>query len=297
MLVVQDQVPVNVRIHDHMPALYRTAETASGQGQRRFRELTATALILLVVAAVGGMIDERWAGWLSAAAFAIGTAATTLWIMRRYENEWYDGRAAAESAKSLTFKYAVGGAPYGADNPSARDTYAEALSAIVVELRHLESAVETSPDLPDLGELDQLRRADLPDRQAAYRAQRIEEQRTWYTNRARDHRRNGHRWQAVMITSYVAGIAGAVLKGLGVIDFDLLSLFATLAASVAAWLTAVDYMRITRAYEFAALELGQVSGRSSDAAGEDEWASFVADAEQTMSREHTLWQARRRGQS
>ena len=43
-----------------------------------------------------------------------------------------------------------------------------------------------------------------------------------------------------------------------------------------------------RAYEFAALELGQVSGRSSEVALEEDWASFVADAEQTMSREHTL---------
>ena len=40
--------------------------------------------------------------------------------------------------------------------------------------------------------------------------------------------------------------------------------------------------------QFAALELGQVSRRSSEVAMEEDSASFEADAEQTMSREHTL---------
>ena len=167
----------DVRIHDHMPALHRAAETASGKGQQRFKRLTGAALILLVIAAVGGMIDQRWAGWLSAAAFAVGTVATTLWMTRRLENEWYDGRASAESAKSLTFKYAVGGAPFGVENPDAKDTYAEALDGIVAELRHLESPVDAPADPGELGELDRVRRGGLSDRQSAYRVQRVDEQR------------------------------------------------------------------------------------------------------------------------
>jgi SMODS and SLOG-associating 2TM effector domain 1/SMODS and SLOG-associating 2TM effector domain 3 len=280
-----------------MPELYDVAETASSEGQHWFKWLTGTALILLVVAAAGGMIDERWAGWMSAVAFAVGTVASTLWIFRRHENEWYDGRAAAESAKSLTFKYAVGGQPYDVENTAATAEYAGALAAIVSELKRLESPVDASADPGDLGDLDRLRAAQLSDRQAVYRDQRIEEQRTWYTRRARDHRGNGRRWQRAMIALYLAGITGAVLKGLGVIDFDLLGLFATLAASVAAWLAAMDYRRIARAYEFAAEELRDVLERSSTMATEAEWSSFVADAEQAMSREHTLWQARRRGKT
>jgi hypothetical protein len=290
-------VSVNVHIPDNMPALYGAAETASARGQQGFRQLTAAALILLIVAAVGGMIDEHWAGWMSAAAFAIGTAATTLWVYRRHENEWYDGRAAAESAKSLTFKYAVGGQPYGVDDAAAKDEYAGALAAIVAELKQLGSPVEASAGPGDLGDLDRLRAAELADRQAVYRSQRIEEQRGWYASRAREHRRNGRRWQGTMIALNVAGIIGASLKGLGVIDFDVLGLFATMAASVAAWVAAVDYLRIARAYEVAAVELGEVLERSNETSTEAEWSSFVADAEHAMSREHTLWQARRRGKT
>jgi len=127
-------MPAHVRIDDHMPALYGAAETVSRKGQERFRWLTGAAVILLVIAAVGGMIDQPWAGWLSAAAFAVGTVATTFWVIRRHENEWYDGRAAAESAKSLTFKYAVGGAPYGVEDAGAKHRYAEALAGIIAEL-------------------------------------------------------------------------------------------------------------------------------------------------------------------
>ena len=89
-------MPAHVRIDDHMPALYGAAETVSRKGQERFRWLTSAAL--------------------------------------SYENEWYDGRAAAESAKSLTFKYAVGGAPYGVEDAGAKHRYAEALAGMIAEL-------------------------------------------------------------------------------------------------------------------------------------------------------------------
>lgn len=286
-------MPETVRIADHMPPLYTAAEAASAKGQSQFKAFTAGALILLIVASLGGSVEDSWAGWISAAAFLAGTVTTTVWMRRLYENQWYDGRAAAESAKSMTFKYAVGGQPYGVDNPRAKDAYAGALTAIVAQLGRAGSSLEVSADPPDLGTLDELRRASFSDRQAAYRAQRIEDQHRWYEKRAREHRDAARRWQRAVIALNVAGFAGAVLKGLGVTHFDLLSLFATLAASVAAWLNALDHQRIARAYDFAALDLEAALKRLGDTTEED-WTGFVADAEQTMSREHTLWRARRR---
>lgn len=286
-------MPETVRIADHMPALYGAAEAASAKGRNRFRAFTAGALILLIVASLGGSVEDAWAGWISAAAFLAGTVLTTVWMRRFYENEWYDGRAAAESAKSLTFKYAVGGEPYGVDNPRAKDAYAGALAGIVAQLGRAGSSLQPSADLPDLRALDELRRASFSDRKAAYREQRIEEQHRWYEKRAGEHRDAARRWQRVVIALNCAGFVGAVLKGLGVTHFDLLSLFATLAASVTAWLSALDHRRIARAYEFAALDLAAVLTRLGGTT-EGDWKSFVADAEQTMSREHTMWRARRR---
>jgi hypothetical protein len=47
--------------------------------------------------------------------------------------------------------------------------------------------------------------------------------------------------------------------------------------------------------ELSALELDQALGTIHAADDDDAWSTFVADGEQTMSREHTAWLARRRG--
>ncbi|HEU4706970.1 MAG TPA: DUF4231 domain-containing protein [Solirubrobacterales bacterium] len=285
---------VELKIEDHLPEAYAVASRASARGQREFRQLTRASLLLLIVAAVGGAIAPTWGGWVSAAAFLASIVLTALAIYWKTEQDWYDGRASAESVKSLGFKYAIGGEPLGATDPDADGRFAEALAALTSELRALSSTVVPAPGGPVLGALRELRARPLAERRAAYREQRIEEQRAWYSRRAREHRATARRWRAVMFAGQAAGVAGAALKGLGVLDVDLLSIFATLAAATAAWIAAGDFTETARAYDFALLDLGQALEGVDRAESEEEWARFVADCEQAMSREHTMWLARRR---
>lgn len=72
-------------------------------------------------------------------------------------------------------------------------------------------------------------------------------------------------------------------------------MFAVAGATAVAWLAAGDYVKTARAYELTTLELDQALDIVNTIDEETAWATFVADAEQTMSREHTAWLARRRG--
>jgi hypothetical protein len=155
--------------------------------------------------------------------------------------------------------------------------------------------VRSAQTAPALDQLRVLRGAPLQRRQASYRKQRLEDQANWYSKRAGEHRSKARRWRAVMFASQLAGVAGATLKGLGVVDVDVLSLFATMAAAAAGWIAAGDYTETARAYDFAALELQGALGSFDRVEDESEWARYVADCEQAMSREHTMWLARRRG--
>jgi hypothetical protein len=288
-------VPVNVTVEEHLPTLYSAAEATSTRGQDRFRKLTATSLCLLIVAAAGGLIEHEWAGWLSLTAFGASLVTTGLWIFRHAETNWYDGRAAAESVKSLTWKYAVRGDPFSTSTGEAEVAYRSAIEGLVEELRELGSDVRAPDVAARSAALDAVRSAPLAHRRDVYRAQRVTQQRDWYARRARDHRVSSHRWHIAMFGCQSAGTVGALLKALGSIHADVLSLLATAAVAAAAWVTAGDFVRTARAYDFAALELDGVLDRLDAAGSEDEWASFVADAEQAMSREHTVWLARRRG--
>ena len=278
-----------------MPAVYDVAETVSKQGQARFRQGTVVALLLLLIAALFGLVGKPWAGWLSAVAFGGSIVATGLGQFRSAEDDWYDGRAVAESAKTLTWKYAVRGQPFDVGDAEATSTYERLVGEVLGELRALRSTVEAPNERHDLRPLRQFREAELPDRQAVYREQRLGGQRDWYRRRGGEHRRTARTWGSVAVVLQLGGLAAAALKGLDVIELDLLSPFATAAAGALAWLAAGDYQKTARAYGLTTLELDMTLEAASQITSEEEWARFVADAEQTMSREHTTWLARRRG--
>jgi len=65
------------------------------------------------------------------------------------------------------------------------------------------------------------------------------------------------------------------------------------AAAAAAWLQTKDHANVAQAYAVAARELWAIEQRLGEPRDEREWADFVESAERAISREHTLWLARR----
>src|SRR5207302_3708411 len=81
-----------------------------------------------------------------------------------------------------------------------------------------------------------LRAQPLPERKDSYQRDRVDDQRAWYAQRARWNHRRSVWWSIIMLAIQSLGLAGALLKGTGVIDFDVLGILAAAAASVLAWL-------------------------------------------------------------
>ena len=129
-----------------MPPEKSAASAASEKGQRRYRTIVVASLVLLVVASIGGLISDRVGGWVSAVGFAASLLLTAVGTTR-WQHEWHGGRALAERAKSVTWKYAVGGAPFGLDAEGVDSAYAEALSVRVP--RPADFADDAPPPKPD----------------------------------------------------------------------------------------------------------------------------------------------------
>lgn len=281
-------------IADSLPGLVTASDTASLRAQSRFRLLTAASLVLFVVAALPAVVHDDWLSWISVTAFASLIALTTL--IAKSRQTWYDGRAATESGKSLSFKYAVGGEPLGRADAGAAARFHELLAEIAQQLQRLRTDIRGLDAQTTDAALEEVRSLPLADRAEAYRTQRLADQRDWYVRRARDHRTTATRWLVLMYALQVAGLVAALLRALDQTDLDWFAICATAAASVAAWLEAGDYAQTARAYDFASLELGAaMDGVANACADEQTWAQFVADSETAISREHTMWLARRRG--
>jgi hypothetical protein len=256
---------------------------------------------MLVLAAGFGLFTWRTAGGDvagigAAVAFVVALLAELYLLQARPDRLWYDGRAVAESAKTLTWRYMVGGSPFGRDELSDREAerlLLERFRQIAGDLRgaHLVPVADVDDQLGP--GLRRLRGLPLEERRQLYRRERIGGQQAWYARAAQRNERRATQWSLILTTLEALGLAGGVLKATGALGIDLLGLAGALVAAGAAWVNAKQHQTLANAYAIASQELATISGQVDWAGTEPEWAHFVDQSEEAISREHTLWRASR----
>ncbi len=288
-----------VRLQDSdLSATYLAAEATSGRGQRRTKLLIRVELISLIVASVTGVttwrVMDRYdvLAVISALAFLLALACTVIRASTRPEASWYAGRAAAESAKTLGWRYAVGGAPFPPDEPEAviNDRFLGRLRQVVEQLKDTALSVPDSTAYEVTAVMRNIRLQDLATRRVVYKRDRITDQLRWYERRTKTHAASAERWIRLAVASSALGVISAAFKFF-VIDVDLLGVFAACASAAIAWNQLNQHRSLVAAYAVAARELSLIRDRI-DHVPDTEWATFVSDSEDAISREHTMWLAR-----
>ncbi|MFJ9460210.1 DUF4231 domain-containing protein [Kitasatospora sp. NPDC101447] len=293
-----------MRERDLLPGFFWAADAASLRGQRRSVLLSAWELVLLVVAAATGSADgEPWA-WPAAVAY-LGAVALAVVISRQNpQGLWYEGRAAAESVKTLVWKYAVRADAYQPPPralPDAEGLYRFQLGRVLGAFRDGPAAVPGSgagSGADITAAMRDLREQPLAVRREVYLAERIQVQHDWYRAKARYCARTGH-WAGVLgVLLPALGLVLALLRALGAFTYDALGTVSAVAASVTAWAQLRQYRPLAAAYGLAAEELAQIQRQLAELdldspEAEEIWARLARDAEDAISREHTTWQARR----
>jgi hypothetical protein len=281
------------------PALYRAADQNSLAGQRRYLTATGLRLAMLVAAAIFGLFSWRTgggdlAGIAAAVAFGVALLSELYLLQERPDRVWYDGRAVAESAKTLAWRYLVGGDPFGkaglSDN-DAEQLLLDRFGQIARDLKgtHLVPVSGGTNQLSDA--MQQLRALPLDERRALYRRGRIHDQQDWYARKARWNEQRSTRWSLALTALEAVGLVGAVLKATGTVKVDLVGLAGALVAAGVAWAQTKQHQMLASAYAVASQELATIGARIDRPSTEQEWAHFVDQAEDAISREHTLWRA------
>ncbi|MDN3250503.1 DUF4231 domain-containing protein [Streptomyces sp. ZSW22] len=277
---------------DDLPVVFRSSDSASLGGQRNYIRGTKLRLTLAVAAAVCGALDQRAAVVGLVVVFVLTICAEVWLLTERPEQSWYDGRALAESTKTLAWRFAVGGAPFPADlpRPDAHRRFQRRLGELLREAPVSSLAPVGSIAVTDA--MNTLRSRSFADRKEAYLRHRIEDQQRWYTAKAASNVRNARRWRFVLIGVEGLGLTAAVLRLLELFTFDLAGILAAVLGAGSAWLAVRQHETLGRAYTFAATELSVIHERLTHA-DEEVWAGEVSDAEEAISREHTMWRASR----
>ena len=281
------------------PAIYKGASALSEAAQKAYLRLLRSEYGLLIFAAGLAMVPEP-PPLLQSAQTLIFIALAALLIYRakvKPEQDWYRGRALAESIKTSTWRYCMRAAPFEeADHVRIRRAeFRNHLREILAANRHIGDRMppESAADDQITAEMDAIRALPFFERRQYYLECRIKEQRIWYTRKAGANKRASEKWVAACTVTYGIAIILLVIRPIvpewTIWPFEPLIV---IAASIIRWMQIKKFNELTSAYTLTAHEIGIIQGRLDDADSEHELSEFVNEAELAFSREHTQWVAR-----
>ena len=285
------------------PNLYHSADTASLKAQSThllFNKLYLGSLVLAAglgsFTAVGSQTVNRYLYTGLAVVLVLGLLI--LWAMRARQDDkiWFDGRAVAESVKTAAWRFMMRVQPFNEDS--------NAESLFLAELReirdarpnlakHLAAAMGAAGSaITDF--MKQKRSGSLEERQTFYLSDRMREQRAWYAGKAKSNAKSGATWfwatAALQVVVVILAIVQAVSVGLAI---NFIPLITTCAAAMAAWNQMKRHDELAQSYALAAQALEDIEAIAGSQANEDMFSQLVEQTENSISREHTMWCARR----
>lgn len=290
---------------DHnLPALFIAADDLSKRSQKEYINSMRRTIVLLAASSLLGSVafsdfeSKKWA----AVATAITTSLSLFFITKieseKKDRDWYDGRAVAESVKTKAWRFMLHSDPYslGLGENSARTSFLDSIKEIREQrsdfIAKINPSLASRPQITD--EMVRIRKMDFEARKRIYLDNRIKDQITWYTSKAESNKKYTDSWFRIIICFQVASIIGSILM---VVfpdsSINLVGIFAGFASSAIAWLQLKRHQELSNSYSLAAQELGLILEQGNSITAENDFPKFVSDAETAISREHTLWAARR----
>lgn len=281
------------------PALYKGASALSEQSQTSYLRLLKTEYGLLIIAAAISMINQPPKFVQVTHAFVFIALAVLLLYRAKNkpEQDWYKGRALAESIKTSTWRYCMRAAPFenAADVRVRRTEFRNHLREILSANRHIGDRMPPDSAAEDqiTNTMDDIRALSLLDRRKYYLQKRVREQRTWYAKKASANKAASERWVIACATTYGIAIVLLLLRPTAPNwHFWPFEPLIVVASSIIGWMQIKKFNELTSAYTLTAHEIGIIQGRIEEADTEEEFSEFVNEAELAFSREHTQWVAR-----
>jgi hypothetical protein len=281
-------------IEENFPDFFVRADRHANSWQRRYlisQKVQLSALLCAAAIATAGDYPL-----VTAVLFGLGISAQVYRLSTRADEKWWNGRAGAESAKTASWLFVVGGRPFDLENSNGDVELATRLSEVAAKVANFlpipSSQAHVTP------EMYELRSRALADRIAIYQRDRIESQCSWYASKSETNEKRARLWSLAGISAQALGLALGIVAAAGGWAVDVVGLFAALAASAVAWVAVKQYETLARSYAVASAELSVIrveitNGVAADSWTEDKWSTFANDAEEAISREHTSWRAAR----
>lgn len=287
------------------PGIQQAADEASIRSQQTYIKIVRANLISGVIGALIAIYNFEQVEpkvivyFISLMLLVLSLCLTIAVKYCRLEDLWYQGRALAESIKTLTWRYVT-----------CSENFETALPQINVQTNFNDSISSLSRLFPDLNtymktellnrdvissQMNSMRLTPWQTKLNNYLTYRIQDQIDWYTSKATFNSKKRQCWLLIIISSQAISVLScAWLVFFPTTAWNLVGFFTTLSASAIGWLQLKQYQSLVQAYTTASMELNQIKSLSNTISDEHKFAAFILDSENAISREHTTWLAQRR---
>jgi hypothetical protein len=217
---------------------------------------------------------------------------------KKLEIPWYDARAAAESIKTIYWRYIMQADSFGSAM-SRDDSEQRLLQRVHSVLTGLGKTPAPTRILIDKDVLDwawEVRNADLLRRMEIYYHGRLQDQARWYAAKSQLLGKYAKQASIIAIAAALIAFASAAVSfwiepvgGLSEISFEL-------CVVVFGYAKIRNFRRDSRVYEFTKQEIEIAAQQINEQLTPYEWAQVIDEIEEVFSREHVTWQASHSGE-
>lgn len=280
------------------PALYIDADSASDAAQSKLLNLQKWTAFTLVVGACLALYDgeNRVVLGLAAVVFLSSLVCVLLGHFQKLQSKWYKSRALAESIKTASWRFMMGAKPFNGKSQSEISLFADLLSELLKENKDIGLDLTTGASDQDqiTSYMTEVRLTSHQKRKDIYLQSRIDQQRSWYKDKAAKSVDASQCWILIVSLLYLGAICCLIAR----IIFPSLKWLPTEALAVAAscvlgWMQIKRFDEQAAAYSLTSHEIGIIKTQFQSVNSAEDLGKFVEDAENAFSREHTQWAARR----
>lgn len=291
--------------HSDFPNYFQASDTASVNAQKYYLNITRVDLLSMILASALAIYNYQSTESklvvyvISGVLLLIGLVLTIILKTKKYEDVWYQGRALAESCKTLTWRFVCCSEYFenSLDIVEAKRRFVERIRELSDEFKDLSIAMNSRTlNLPIITDkMLEIRAYDLDARKDYYIKNRIEDQKKWYADKAEYNSEKYNFWFWCVIVSQATSLISIVILIVNPdLNWNFVGLLTTISASALSWLQLKQHQELKQAYTTATQELNFIVTLTDQLTTEDSFSKFVLDSENAVSREHTLWLAQRR---
>ena len=280
------------------PGLFCSTDQYSKIAQSRYMMLFRAELIAIVSGGFVGTLsitNDEWGKGVAALAaflFLLGLLAN-IWIrFGRFEQQWYVGRAIAESIKSSTWKYMMEADPF--KDSDANETFRNMLLTYIKENRtFITGDMPTAHGESITKKMTHTRLLPWQEKLTIYLSERVRDQHSWYEIKAKFNANKNLTYFVILVILYIICIGYYLLLIWENEWFNGAAFFATIISCVLSYISIKRYGELSNSYAVTANEIALVNSRGKEINNSNDFERYVEDAETAFSREHTLWLSRR----